>query len=65
MFSSCHRNWAALHALAVATDGLWPFRVTSRREGQIERPYDAEAYLPLPLSRWATLTGRVMPGSTR
>lgn len=65
VFSSCHRNRAALHALAVATDGLWPFRVTSRREGQIERLYDAEAYLPLPLGRWAALTGRVMPGPTR
>lgn len=51
VFSSCHRNRAALHALAVATDGLWPFRVASRREGQIERLYDAEAYLPLPLGR--------------
>ncbi len=49
----------------MATDGLWPFRLTSRREGQIDRLRDAEAYLLLPLVCWATLSGRVMPGPTR
>lgn len=39
--------------------------MSSRREGRIDRLYDAEAYLPLPLGRWAALTGRVMPGPTR
>ena len=65
VFSSCHRNRVALHALVVATDGLWPFGFTDSDIGQIDRLYDAEAYLPLPLARWAALTGRAMPGPTR
>ncbi len=65
VFSSCHRNRVALHALVVATDGLWPFGFTDRDIGQIDRLYDCEAYLPLPLARWAALTGRTMPGPTR
>lgn len=65
LFSSCHRNRVALHALVVATDGLWPFGFTDSDIGQIDRLYDAEAYLPLPLARWAALTGRRMPGPTR
>lgn len=65
VFSSCHRNRAALHALVVATDGLWPFGFTDSDVGQIDRLYDCEAYLPLPLARWAALTGRTMPGPTR
>jgi hypothetical protein len=48
-----------------ATDGLWPFGFTNSSIGQIDRLYDAEAYLPLPLARWAALTGRAMPGPTR
>lgn len=64
-FSSCHRNRVALHALVVATDGLWPFGFTDSDIGQIDRLYDCEAYLPLPLARWAALTGRTMPGPTR
>lgn len=64
-FSSCHRNRVALHALVVATDGLWPFGFTDSDIGQIDRLYDCEAYLPLPLARWAALTGRAMPGPTR
>lgn len=65
VFSSCHRNRVALHALVVATDGLWPFGFTDSDIGQIDRLYDCEAYLPLPLARWAALTGRTMPGPTR
>jgi hypothetical protein len=65
VFSSCHRNRVALHALVVATDGLWPFGFTDSDIGQIDRLYDCEAFLPLPLARWAALTGRTMPGPTR
>jgi hypothetical protein len=74
VFSSCHRNRVALHALALATmrpglveehRGLWPFGFTDSDIGQIDRLYDCEAYLPLPLARWAALTGRTMPGPTR
>jgi len=65
VFSSCHRNRVALHALEMATDGLWPFGFTDSDIGQIDRLYDCEAYLPLPLARWAALTGRAMPGPTR
>jgi hypothetical protein len=65
VFSSCHRNRVALHALVVATDGLWPFGFTDSAIGQIDRLYDCEAYLPLPLARWVALTGRTMPGPTR
>jgi hypothetical protein len=64
-FSSCHRNRVALHALIVATDGLWPFGFTNTETGQLDRLYDAEAYLPLPLARYAALTGSRMPGPTR
>jgi hypothetical protein len=65
IFTSCHRNRVALHALMVATDGLWPFGFTDSDIGRIDRLYDCEAYLPLPLARWAALTGRAMPGPTR
>lgn len=64
-FSSCHRNRVALHALIVATDGYWPFGFTDPETGQLDRLYDAEAYMPLPLGRYAALTGRRMPGPTR
>ena len=64
-FTSCHRNRVALHSLIVATDGLWPFGFTDIETGQLDRLYDAEAYLPLPLSRYAALTGNRMPGPTR
>ena len=65
VFSSCHRNRAALHALEVDTNGLWPFGFTNLEAGQIDRLYDADAYLPLPFGRYAALTGRKMPGPTR
>lgn len=65
VFSSCHRNRVALHALEIATNGLWPFGFTNSGIDQIDRLYDAEAYLPLPLARWAAITGRSMPGPTR
>ena len=65
VFSSCHRNRVALHALAVASDGLWPFGFTNSEAGQIDRLYDADAYLPLPIGRHAALTGARMPGPTR
>lgn len=65
IFTSCHRNRVALHALMVATDALWPYGFTDSDIGRIDRLYDCEAYLPLPLARWAALTGRAMPGPTR
>lgn len=64
-FSSCHFNRVALHALVVATDGLWPFGFTDQDRGQLDRLYDAQAYLPLPLARYLALTGSYMPGPTR
>jgi len=64
-FSSCHRNRVALHALIVATDGLWPFGFTDLEKGQLDRLYDADAYLPLPLGRYSALMGSRMPGPTR
>ena len=64
-FSSCHRNRVSLHALNVATDGYWPFGFTDPETAQLDRLYDAEAYLPLPLGRFAALTGSRMPGPTR
>ena len=64
-FSSCHRNRVALHALTVATNGTWPFGFTDPETGQLDRLYDAEAYLPLPLGRYAALFGKRMPGPTR
>lgn len=65
VFTTCHRNRAALHALFVATKGLWPFGFTDLTTGQLDRLYDAEAYLPLPLARYTALTGSKMPGPTR
>lgn len=65
VFSSCHHNRVALHALVVATNGLWPFGFTDSEIGQIDRLYDCEAYLPLPIARWAALYGKTMPGPTR
>ena len=60
-FSSCHRNRVVLHALNEITNGLWPFGTNSKRWA-IHRIYDADAYLPLPLGRFAALTGAGMPG---
>ena len=65
VFVSCHRNRVALHALVVATDGLWPFGFTDSEIGQLDRLYDADVYLPLPLGRYLALTGSKMPGPTR
>lgn len=65
VFVSCHRNRAAMHALIVATNGLWPFGFTDYEAGQLDRLYDADAYLPLPLARYTALTGSKMPGPTR
>lgn len=65
LFSSCHRNRVTLHALVVATNGSWPFGFTKSETGQIDRLYDTEAYLPLPIGRHAALTGSKMPGPTR
>lgn len=64
-FTSCHRNRVALHALLEATNGVWPFWVADARAARIERLYDAEAYLPLPIGRYAALVGSRMPGPTR
>ena len=64
-FTSCHRNRVALHALLEATNGGWPFWIADSRAARIERLYDAEAYLPLPIGRHAALVGNRMPGPTR
>ena len=63
-FVSCHRNRAALHAIHGATNGLWPFGFRDRQKPLIERFYDADAYLPLPISRLAALKGKQLPGPT-
>jgi len=60
-FSSCHRNRVALHALNDDTNGLWPFGASTKKN-TILRLYDADAYLPLPIGRWAALMGAAMPG---
>lgn len=65
VFRSCHRNRVALHALEVDTNGLWPFGFTNLEARQIDRLYDVDAYLPLPIGRHAALTGKQMPGPTR
>jgi hypothetical protein len=64
VFTSCHRNRAALDQLVEATDGVWPFAKPDRFKPVLERCCDADAYLPLPLGRWAALCGDTMPGST-
>jgi hypothetical protein len=64
MFTSCHRNRAALHQLAESTGGVWPFAQPDRFKPVLERCCDADAYLPLPLGRWAALCGDTMPGPT-
>ena len=64
-FVSCHRNRAALHSIHGASGGLWPFGFPAdRQEPRIERFYDADAYLPLPIGRFAGLKGRQLPGPT-
>ena len=63
-FLSCHRNRAALHAIDCATNGFWPFGFPSRQKPLIERFYDADAYLPLPIGRFAALKGKQLPGPT-
>jgi len=63
-FVSCHRNRAALHCIHGATNGLWPFGFPDRQRPLIERFYDADAYLPLPIGRFAALKGRQLPGPT-
>lgn len=63
-FVSCHRNRAALHSIHGATNGLWPFGFPDRQRPLIERFYDADAYLPLPIGRLAALKGPQLPGPT-
>ena len=41
------------------------FWIADSRAARIERLYDAEAYLPLPIGRHAALVGNRMPGPTR
>lgn len=65
LFISCQRNRAALDRIIAATDGLWPYGIPDYSEPVVERLYDADAYLPLPLARLAALTGARMPGPTR
>lgn len=60
-FSSCHRNRVVLCALNDITNGLWPFGANAAK-GTILRILDADAYLPLPIGRWAALKGAAMPG---
>ncbi len=64
VFTSCHRNRAALYLLTEATNGSWPFGQPDRFQPVIERLCDVDAYLPLPLGRWAALCGEAMPGPT-
>ncbi|MEB3331450.1 MAG: hypothetical protein VKI83_03020, partial [Synechococcaceae cyanobacterium] len=64
-FTSCHRNRAALDRCVAATNGLWPFGIPDYSEPVVERLYDLDAYLPLPLGRLAALCGEKMPGPTR
>lgn len=63
-FISCHRNRAALHSIHGASGGLWPFGFPDRQKPLIERFYDADAYLPLPIGRFAALKGQQLPGPT-
>ena len=63
-FVSCHRNRAALHSIHGATNGYWPFGFPDKRQPRIDRFYDADAYLPLPIGRFAALKGRELPGPT-
>lgn len=64
MFTSCHRNRAALNQLAEATGGLWPYGQPDRFKPVVERLFDTDDYLPLPLGRWSALCGDTMPGPT-
>ena len=63
-FLSCHRNRAALHSIHGASGGLWPFGFPDQQKPLIERFYDADAYLPLPIGRFAALKGQQLPGPT-
>lgn len=63
-FVSCHRSRAALHSIHAASGGLWPFGFSDHQKPLIERFYDADAYLPLPIGRFAALKGQQLPGPT-
>lgn len=61
-FVSSVRNRVCLAAAAEAGNGRWPFGFV---EGtRIERLFDCDAYLPLPIGRAAALLGAEMPGPT-
>jgi hypothetical protein len=59
-FVSSVRNRVCLAAAAEAGSGLWPFGFVERT--RIERLFDCDAYLPLPIGRAAALLGDEMPG---
>ena len=59
-FVSTIRNRVCLAAAAEAGNGLWPFGIVENT--RIERVFDCDAYLPLPIGRAAALLGNEMPG---
>ena len=65
-FVSSIRNRVCLAAAAEAGNGYWPFGYVQDRMTQrlfnIERLFDCDAYLPLPIGRVAALYGNEMPG---
>jgi hypothetical protein len=59
-FVSTIRNRVCLAAAAEAGNRLWPFGFVEHT--RIERLFDCDAYLPLPIGRAAALLGNEMPG---
>jgi hypothetical protein len=62
VFYSSIRNRVCLAAAAHAAKGSWPFGFVDNT--RIERLFDYDAYLPLPIGRAAALLGAEMPGPT-
>lgn len=61
-FISTVRNRVCLAAAAEASNGCWPFGFVDQT--RIERLFDCDAYLPLPIGRASALLGAEMPGPT-
>jgi hypothetical protein len=59
-FVSTIRNRVCLAAAAEAGNRFWPFGFVEHT--RIERLFDCDAYLPLPIGRAAALLGNEMPG---
>ena len=59
-FVSSIRNRVCLAAASEAGNGFWPFGFVDQTS--IERLFDCDAYLPLPIGRSAALLGTEMPG---